>query len=187
MKKSLSLILPLILLLGLCACGSSNETAVYVQSVEHLSHMGGIAPGDRFAGVVVAENVTEIFKDQDKAVHTLLVKEGQDVEAGQELFNYDTDQLQLDLDRKNLELDQLKATIEKKDKEYDQMMEYLRFIRECFFIYQNAFVDIKSAVLRSKNGSKCEDSVINAIIDEAEKKYEESEKRFKEARAKWDK
>ena len=96
---------------SLAACGSS-ENAVYVQSVAQLSNIGGIAPGDRFAGLVVAENVTEIFKDQDKAVHTLLVKEGQDVKEGQELFNYDTDQLQLDLDRKNLELEQLKATIE---------------------------------------------------------------------------
>ena len=112
MKKSkfLALVLALVLL-TFTACSGSGS-AVYVQSVGSLSGMGGIAPGDRFAGVVVAENVTEIFKDQDKAVHTLLVKEGQDVEAGQELFNYDTDQLQLDLDRKNLELDQLKATIE---------------------------------------------------------------------------
>ena len=82
------------------------------------------------------------------------------------------------------EIQQLKATIEKKDKEYDQMMEYLRFIRECFFIYQNAFYDIKNAVFRSKNGSKCEDSVIDALINEAEKKYKESQKRFEEVRAK---
>ncbi|MBQ6839496.1 MAG: efflux RND transporter periplasmic adaptor subunit [Oscillospiraceae bacterium] len=103
-----ALVLAVMLLAG-CA---SSENAVYVQSVASLSGMGGIAPGDRFAGLVVAENVTEIFKDEDKAVHTLFVKEGEDVQAGQELFSYDTDQLQLSLDRKNLELEQLKATIE---------------------------------------------------------------------------
>ena len=85
------------------------------------------------------------------------------------------------------EIQRLKATIEKKEKEMSQTYEHFAYIREWFFIFQNAFVDIKNAVFRSKNGSKCEDSVINAIIDEAEKKYEESEKRFKEARAKWDK
>ena len=85
------------------------------------------------------------------------------------------------------EIQRLKATIEKKEKEMSQTYEHFAYIRDWFFIFQNAFVDIKSAVLRSKNGSKCEDSVINAIIDEAEKKYEESEKRFKEVRAKWDK
>ena len=85
------------------------------------------------------------------------------------------------------EIQRLKATIEKKEKEMSQTYEHFAYIRDWFFIYQNAFVDIKNAVFRSKNGSKCEDSVINAIIDEAEKKYEESEKRFKEVRAKWDK
>ena len=85
------------------------------------------------------------------------------------------------------EIQRLKATIEKKEKEMSQTYEHFAYIRDWFFIYQNAFVDIKNAVFRSKNGSKCEDSVINAIINEAEKKYEESEKRFKEARAKWDK
>lgn len=111
MKKVKLFVLALAALMALTACGSS-ENAVYVQSVAQLGAMGGIAPGDRFAGMVVAENVTEIFKDEDKAVHTLSVKEGQDVEEGQELFTYDTDQLQLELDRKNLELEQLKATIE---------------------------------------------------------------------------
>lgn len=84
------------------------------------------------------------------------------------------------------EIQRLKATIEKKDKEYDQMLEYSRFMREWFFIYQNAFDDIKNAVLRSKNGSKCEDSVIDALIDAAEKKHKESEEKFEAARKKWE-
>lgn len=83
-----------------------------------------------------------------------------------------------------MEIQRLKAIIEKKEKEYDQILEHLRFTREWFFIYQNAFDDIKNAVLRSKNGSKCEDSVIDAIIGEAEKKYKESQKRFEEVRSK---
>ncbi len=99
------------LLFTFTACGS-QEGGVYVQSVKDLSGQGGIAPGDRFAGMVVAENVTELFKDEDKAVHTLLVEEGQDVTQGQELFSYDTDQLQLSLDRVQLEQEQLQATIE---------------------------------------------------------------------------
>lgn len=112
MKRLGSLILVLCLLSGLCACGGSDEAAVYVQSVENLSNMGGIAPGDRFAGIVVSENVAQVKKDEDKTVAELLVKEGDDVTEGQELFRYDTDQLQLELDRKTLELDQLKLSIE---------------------------------------------------------------------------
>lgn len=108
MKKWMVLLLAMCLLLS--GCGSS--AAVYVQSVEALSNMGGIAPGDHFLGMVVSEHVTEIKKDSDKAVKELLVKEGDDVEKDQELFSYDTDELQLNYDKKCLELEQLKASIE---------------------------------------------------------------------------
>ena len=111
LKKWLSAVLILTLALSVAACGA-KENAVYVQSVEELSGMGGIAPGDKFPGMVVSENVTEIQKDQDKVVAELYVKEGDDVVEGQELFTYDMDQLQLALDKQNLELEQLKATIE---------------------------------------------------------------------------
>lgn len=110
MKRIIAVILTAIMLLTLTACDSKQ--GVYVQSVAALMSMGGIAPGDRFAGVVVSENVTEIPKDADKGVKELLVKEGDDVTEGQALFSYDTDELQLNLDRQKLELDQMYATIQ---------------------------------------------------------------------------
>ena len=111
LRKRLSLVLLFCVVLCLTACGS-QENAVYVQSVKDLSRLGGIAPGDKFPGMVVSENVTEIQKDQDKVIEALHVKEGQDVAEGQELFTYDMDQLQLALDKQRLELEQLKANIE---------------------------------------------------------------------------
>ena len=112
MKQMKLMALVLCAALMLCACSGSGGTGVYVQSVKDLMNLGGIAPGDRFAGVLVSENVSEIQKDQDKTVAELLVKEGDDVTEGQALFSYDTDQLQLTLDRQKLELEQLKAAIE---------------------------------------------------------------------------
>ena len=100
----------LCLSLTLAGCGGKNK--VYVQSVETLANIGGIAPGDRFAGLVVSENVTEIKKDGEKTVKELLVKEGQDVKKGQALFSYDTEELQLSLDKQRLEQEQLVASIE---------------------------------------------------------------------------
>ena len=111
LKKWLCLALILCLVLSVTACGS-DENAVYVQSVAKLSDLGGIAPGDKFPGLVVSENVTEIHKDSEKVVADVFVKEGDDVVEGQELFAYDMDQLQLTLDKQKLELEQLKATIE---------------------------------------------------------------------------
>ena len=111
MKKWTAVALVLCLAVSLTACGS-DANAVYVQSVKELAALGGIAPGDRFAGMVVSEHVTEIQKDGEKTIEELLVKEGDDVEEGQELFSYDTEELQLALDKQRLELEQLNASIE---------------------------------------------------------------------------
>ena len=120
MKKCMAFCLAVCMCIVLAACGS-DETAVFVQSVEALSNMGGIAPGDMFAGIVVSENITEIDKDHEMTVEELLVRSGDDVTVGQELFRYDTQQLQLSLDKERLELEQMKATIES----YKQQIEEL--------------------------------------------------------------
>ena len=111
MKKMLCIACALCLALSLTAC-AGDENAVYVQSVKTLSGMGGIAPGDKFPGMVVSENVTEIHKDGEKTIADVYVREGDDVVEGQELFAYDMDQLQLTVDKQRLELEQLKAAIE---------------------------------------------------------------------------
>lgn len=108
--RCISLLMIMCLLLALAGCGS-NEGAVFVQPVSKLMGMGGIAPGDRFIGMVVSENVTEIKKDNDKTVESLMVREGDDVKEGQELFAYDTEELQLSLDKLRLEKEQLEANI----------------------------------------------------------------------------
>ena len=111
MKKWLCVVCAACLALSLTAC-AGDENAVYVQSVKALSGLGGIAPGDKFPGMVVSENVTEVHKDSEKTIADVYVKEGDDVVEGQELFAYDMDQLQLTVDKQRLELEQLKATIE---------------------------------------------------------------------------
>ena len=110
-KRAVCLCLAAAMLLLLSAC-AGDGSAVFVQSVESLSGMGGIAPGDRFAGIVVSENVAELQKDGERTIAELLVKEGDDVKEGDPLFSYDTEELQLTLDKQLLELEQLKATIE---------------------------------------------------------------------------
>lgn len=151
MKKWLSAALVLCLTVALAGCGS-DDTAVYVQSVADLTDLGAIAPGDRFPGVVVSENVAEIQKDTDKAVGELLVKEGDDVTEGQALFSYDTEELQLTLDKQRLELEQLQATIEnykeqigdlEEDRQYASSSEQLEYTVQI----QSLQVDLKEAEL----------------------------------------
>ena len=84
------------------------------------------------------------------------------------------------------EIQRLKAVIEKKEKELSQMCEHFGYIREWFFIYQNAFDEIKDKTRQAERENK--GIYVNpvAIIEQAEKKYEESQKRFKDKRAKWE-
>ena len=110
-KKMVSVLLVLLMLTALSGCGNDGA-AVYVQSVGDLMGMGGIAPGDRFAGLVVSENVAQIQKDSERSVAELLVREGDDVKEGDILFSYDMDEVQLQLDKQKLEKEQLVASIE---------------------------------------------------------------------------
>ena len=155
MRKWMVCLLAICLMLS--GCGSSGS--VYVQSEEALSNMGGIAPGDHFLGLVVSEHVTKIEKDSDKAVKELLVQEGDDVKKDQELFSYDTDELQLSYDKKCLELEQLKASIENYKTQIKQLenerafvtgSEKLRYTLEI----QSTQLDMKEAELKIKTKEK---------------------------------
>ena len=175
-KKWLIAVMILCLAAVLLGCGSGN--AVYVQSVEALSNLGGIAPGDYFLGLVVSEHVTQIEKDSDKTIRELLVREGDDVTAGQELFSYDTDELQLSYDKKSLELEQLKITVEsckskikqlEKDQAYLTGTEKLRYTLEI----QSVQLDQKEAELKIKTkekelqqaGALLENSAVSSPVD----------------------
>ena len=158
--------------LSLAGCGSSGSP-VYVQSVETLSNLGGIAPGDRFAGLVVSENVTEIKKDGDKAIAELLVKEGDDVKEGQELFSYDTEELQLALDKQLLEQEQLKASIENFKEQIEQLEKERKYAGtkaklQYTIQIQSTQVDLKEAELNLKTKEnevkKSQDLLENATV-----------------------
>lgn len=171
-RKLVCLVLSVILTLSLSGCGS-DEGAVFVQSVAELSGMGGIAPGDRFAGMVVSENVAEIQKDGDKTIAELLVKEGDDVQEGDELFSYDTEELQLTLDKQQLELEQLKATIENYKSQITELEKERSRVGgsdklQYTIQIQSTQVDLKEAELNLKSKeaevAKSEDILDNATV-----------------------
>ena len=172
MKRWICFALALCVLCTLTACGSKG-TPVYVQSVSSLMNMGGIAPGDRFGGLVVSENVAEIHKDGDKSIAELKVREGDDVTEGQELFSYDTEQLQLNLDKQRLELEQLQATIEsytsqiadlEKDRNRASANNKLQYTVQI----QSLQVDLKEAQLnlsaKEKEVANSENVLENAVV-----------------------
>ena len=147
-------ILAFVLCLALAGCGTKQD-AVYVQSVERLASAGGIAPGDRFLGLVVSEHTAEITRDSEKTIQELMVKEGDDVKKGQALFSYDTEELQLSLDKKNLEAAQLQSTIESSQEKIRTLERERQSVTGTARLQytveiQSAQVDMKEAELKLK-------------------------------------
>lgn len=124
MKKSLrpaALLLALLLLFSLAACGAKDLGEASVQSVAMICGLGSTGLAERFAGVVSARSETELKKDQNKVIGEILVSEGDDVTEGQLLFTYDAEQGQLTLEKAQLELEQLKAGLASKEAELEKL------------------------------------------------------------------
>ena len=172
MKKAAAVLLTICLLLGLTSC-AVKEKQVFVQKVSDLSQMGGLAPSDKFSGIVVSESVTEIQRDSDKVVENLYVREGDDVTEGQKLFSYDTEQLQLTLEKQKLELEQLTSSIEnyglqiaqlEKDRHRAYSADKLKYTLQI----QTNQIDLKEAELKLKTKQseiqKSEHLLANALV-----------------------
>ncbi len=122
MKKIVVITLAAVMLLSaLTGCGASAEGEASVQSVSMICGLGGTGLVDRFAGMVTAQSETQIKKEDNAAVDTILVKVDQEVKEGDALFTYDMSQANLDLEKAQLELENLKNGLESKKQEKEQL------------------------------------------------------------------
>ena len=105
MRKLICLMMALLTCLSLAAC-SASDRGVPVEQVQMI--MNAMYAEDRYAGMVVSENVTKVYKDAKMTVQEVYVEEGDEVTEGQRLFAYDGDALRLQLDREFLDMEKLK-------------------------------------------------------------------------------
>ena len=113
MKRVIAVILAGIVLAGaMSGCsGTASGEAVSVEPVSMIVGTGPVGLADRYAGMVVAGETAQVKRDQDKTILEINVEEGDLVKAGDLLFSYDTEAMQLDLDKTYLEREQLENTI----------------------------------------------------------------------------
>lgn len=104
MKRRIAIVLIAAALLALAGC-STGDDGVPVQRADQLALAG--RAGERYAGVVVSENVVEITRDSSKRIDELYVAVGQEVVAGDKLFSYDSDELELSLEKTQLEVEKM--------------------------------------------------------------------------------
>ena len=82
------------------------------------------------------------------------------------------------------EIQRLKSEYEKLKKDYDQLCERFSYIRELYWAYDSAIASIKERAKQAERENKGIYVSPLAIIEEAEKKCKESQKKFEEAKAK---
>ena len=93
--------------------GGESGSTVYVDSVADICGLGsGNGLTDRFAGVVEPQKTLSIQVPSDKKVEEVLVKEGDEVKAGDKLFTYSTEEMEENLAQAEIDLDRLANEIE---------------------------------------------------------------------------
>ena len=87
--------------------GSSGDSIVYVSKVSLITGTETAAT-NRFAGVVEPQKTVNVKIESGRKVIEVQVKTGEEVKAGQLLFEYDLSSIEDDLKQSQLDLDRLK-------------------------------------------------------------------------------
>lgn len=107
--------------LGGCT-GESSGDKVYVESVASLvSANSGVQ--NRYSGVVEPQEIWEVNRNPEKTVKEVFVAEGDEVEEGTPLFEYDTEALKAELAQTQLDLEGMRNEITNYQEQIRQLNE----------------------------------------------------------------
>ncbi len=173
MRRTGAILLTLCMIGGLAGCGSTTDRTAHVQSVAMLAGLTDIMQHQQFVGIVSTGKEESISKDTGRKVAKVNVKEGDIVEAGAVLFEYDaqdmkdtieTENLQLEIDRANLASE--KKTLENLEKAQkkasaDKQLQYSLTIREQELAIQEKEYNISK---KEKEIKSLEDSVTDVQV-----------------------
>lgn len=100
----------------------SKENPVMVESVAVITGSGmSYDVQNRYSGVVESQETLDVKKDDSKTVKNILVTEGQTVEVGTPLFEYDTADLSLKLEQAQIDLERIAADIETANRQINEL------------------------------------------------------------------
>lgn len=101
---------------------ASAEDPVMVESVAVITGSGmGYDVQNRYSGVVESQETLDVKKDDTKTVKNILVTEGQEIEVGTPLFEYDTAELTLKLEQAQIDLERIAADIETANRQINEL------------------------------------------------------------------
>ena len=154
------------------AGGKSGGDKVFVEPVASVTGAGSVVQ-NRYSGVVEPQRTWEIKKNMEKTVKEVFVKEGDQVEVGTALFEYDTDSIKDEIAQARLELESIGNEIT----DYNNQIEELKKERDQAssddkFQYTTQIQTIQTSIkqaeynLESKKVEiqKKEESLNNAVV-----------------------
>ncbi len=121
MKKKKIVVIVIIVLLVLFGIGAAvivmtrnkdkgSDEMVYVESVANITGLG-LTGDNRYMGIVESQETKGVEKASDKTVKEIFVEVGDEVKAGDQLFEYDTEEMTLKLKQLELELSSINTSI----------------------------------------------------------------------------
>lgn len=133
MKKVIGILIAMILVFAIGGAGyfyiaplfanddtSADASKIYVQSVDEIVN-GFSFTANRYSGVVETQELVKVDADVDKKIKETFVKEGDSVKTGDKLFEYDIDDMKIQLDQDKLDIAQAENVI----KDYNAQIEAL--------------------------------------------------------------
>lgn len=160
----------------------NGETVLYAESVGKITGSSSMSQ-NRFAGVVESQNALNINLEQNQTVKEIFVTKGQSVEAGTQLFSYNTDEISMNLDQTNLEIEKISGSIDslknqienlKKEKAGASSSEQLSYTTQIQELelnirqeeYNKKVKELEAARLKSSLENSVVTSTISGIIQE---------------------
>lgn len=172
--------------LGGSGGSKSGADKVYVETVSSLNSAGS-GSQNRYSGVVEAQETWEVTKDAEREVKELFVKEGDMVEQGTPLFEYDMEEVKTEIQQAELELEGMRNDItslqsqinqlseEKNAASEDERFEYIAEIQEKQNSIKQTEYNIESKKVElEKKKESIEKAVVTSEIAGAVKDINES-------------
>lgn len=99
----------------------NDENKAYVTSVAELTGHGSLGVAGRFTGVVESQKAITVNADSGRTIKTCFVNVGDQVTKGAQLFEYDTNEINLSIEEHQLEIDKLNIEINSAKQQISQL------------------------------------------------------------------
>lgn len=181
-KKVVGIIIAIVVLLVIAGVSvtvilpmfSSTSEAIMDGDIANVQQISVINGGfeftsNRYSGVVETQELVSVDSDLEKKIKETFVQAGDDVKVGDKLFEYDVEEMQLQLDQSQLDLEQAQSEI----KSYNTQIESLEKEKK------NATTNQQLSLTNQIEALKLELKKANYLVETKEKEITKLENSIK--------